>query len=378
MNISFSKTYIYLAFSTIFVPYYFSMAAMATCASVLIFQAVIKFRAWVPVVFLSLLSIFIFHFFGGYLITESYNLYLIKPFFFIFLILSLRSVLFIEGMDGARALILKLSKFTTIVFFLITFFQLLFPQYPIWNYMAEHHYHLLAMQNSIRPFGLLGNPTHSGYLALILCAIFLMLKERFVWFYLACSLLIFMQNKVSIITFSLLLLPVFIKDLRKNPLNLSALFLAILLGGVALYFILFKTFDRWAESSFQVHTINHRVNVYKSILLEADWSNLILWGDVEVFNRLSMTAFDSLPALLITQSGVLVSSLVVLSLLYKISDRRSFILFLVLVLPSLTMVAFFNFQYILFYALVYVFITSYLHCMRRSLSVERKLNAAGV
>lgn len=275
---------------------------------------------------------------------EGYlNFHNIKFFFFFYFIIC--SYCFAKDLrENDLIFLLKIFCFFSIFNFSILMFQFFLPEFPFWVLMSESDMHYSALLSG-RPFGLSGNPTHSGYLTLLATIFLIGLRAKNIFIFISILSLIIIINKMVLIIF-LTLGVLFYLSLIKSYIKKFFLFVFSLIFSFSIIlFFIFPYLDRWSESDFDVHTINHRKGIYEMIADETKNGNFLFFGNADFYNKLTkqVEAFDSLPALIFIGYGFFGLFLVYLFPLFLIKKNQyNFLIYLIFFIPSATMMAFYN------------------------------------
>lgn len=287
--------------------------------------------------FLTGIGFFVIDLYFGYIDFNNFKIFI----FLLFLIVTFYYSKVVVNYDY----LLKLMGFFVVLNFVIILTQMLIPNLPLWNIIKESDGHYGALLEG-RMFGLSGNPTHSGYLSMLMAIFLIGLNARPIYILVSLVCVILLLNKMSLIillTFGLL----YYLELTKSLIKKLSFFI---IGGVASFLILFLVvipfFQRWAEVNYETHTITYRLDIYNVIYNSIKNNNLLLLGDSKIYHTMSTDAFDSLPALIIVKFGFLALLFIYIFPLFLIKKNyKNLLLYLIFFLPSLTMVAFYNTLY---------------------------------
>ena len=231
---------------------------------------------------------------------------------------------------------------------------MLFPLLSIWTFIADNEGQYESIIDG-RMFGLTGNPTHSGYLTLLITISLIGLRINYLYILLSIISLVLILNKMSILVF-IVFGGVLIFSQAKSTIKKIALsFISLTFRVYTLIFVIYPFIERWSEVGYDTHTITYRTYIYTQIYQAFNiQNNYILFGLPELYKKISLDAFDSLPALFITKYGIVITILIYL-LIFTLSTRnlKSLLFYFILIIPSLTMVSFYNTTYIMSIFLLY-------------------------
>ncbi|HEE5839793.1 hypothetical protein ABTH99_09380 [Acinetobacter baumannii] len=240
----------------------------------------------------------------------------------------------------------KIFILYTVVNFIIILLQFLTPHLFVWSYIVESEGQYLPFLDG-RMFGMSGNPTHSGYLTMLVTFLLISLRVNILYIVLSFISVVLLLNKMSILVLLSLGVLFYLFVVEKIMIKTSIL----IGGGVASFFIIVGVImpyvQRWAEVGYDTHTITYRLDIYNYILSEFKKNNYLVFGDVDIYRMISVDAFDSLPALVIVKFGIFIF-FIIYFLIFILTPKgvMNFILYLSLVIPSFTMVGFYNTLYI--------------------------------
>lgn len=239
--------------------------------------------------------------------------------------------------------VLAIVKIFIMVSLFFCVLQLILPNFLLWKYLSElsHVNHI-----SIRPFGVTGNPTHASYIVIMFFCLFILIKDN-VFAFFAFILLLFFQNKMTLISASLIILLFIFFSIRKLgvKLVLAVFFVIILLLFIQLSHLT-SSFISDPTKLEKSHTYLHRYNLALDIINKSQNFEFVALGYpdknywIEVYG-----AFDSLVALLTFRYGIIfcIISYLLMSLYLKQRKKlHTVYLLLAVLLPTLTMVGFYH------------------------------------
>lgn len=235
--------------------------------------------------------------------------------------------------------------FYTLLNFFVLILQFLTPSFFIWSLFYENEGQYASFLDG-RMFGFSGNPTHSGYLTMLTSFFLISLREKIIYIAISLVSVILLLNKMSILVLLVFGFLLYCIVSERYLVKFSVLTFGFIVSLLVIYYVIFPYFQRWAEVGYDTHTITYRVEVYEYIFNNFKNSNYFFWGDPAYYSIRSTDAFDSLPALIVIKFGVLLFIfLYILIFILTPKNSRSIILFLSLVIPSFTMMAFYNTLY---------------------------------
>lgn len=256
--------------------------------------------------------------------------------------------------------LVKLEAFLKQVLLLILFvclLQAISPEFPNWALLAENSGQRHIFSLGYASYSLLGNPTHTAYITLFFTVVLLSInsKKLGLWSLVGLVILILAKNKVCLLTYLLVVSVIFFQRLTGIYKLCSVVFFCTL--AYMSWMLVFSEYSHWLNTDIsQIHTISYRLEVFYFV---KDW----LFSGFNFFlgsnNGLSEInqPFDSGLLLLVFKYGVPLAFFIYLFVYFLCG--RSFILFTTLALPSLTMVAFYNAQFMLCIVLVSILRRNY-------------------
>lgn len=312
----------------------FLVLSLVSCFFAILNIKTVSMYIYIILFFLMGIGFFFIDLYFGYIDFNSFKIFI----FLMFLIVTFYYSKIISNYNY----LLKLMCFFVVLNFLVILIQMLIPNFPFWNIMKESDSHYGALLEG-RMFGLSGNPTHSGYLSMLMTIFLIGLNARPIYILISLACVILLLNKMSLIvllSFGLL----YYLELTKSLIKKLSFFI---IGGIASFLIVLLVivpfFQRWAEVNYETHTITYRLDIYNVISNTIKNNNLLLLGDSKIYHTMSTDAFDSLPALIIVKFGFLALLLIYIFPLFLIKKNyKNVLLYLIFFLPSLTMVAFYN------------------------------------
>lgn len=239
----------------------------------------------------------------------------------------------------------KYLKLMIVLIFSVCFLQMIAPNFPLWTSLAENKSQADLFKLGYASYSLLGNPTHTAYFSLFLFSALFTLNNKlpYTWLFITFVTLLLAKNKICLLVFITLFSFSYGSKLKGYAkLNLFIL-LAVLL--TSLWFFVFKEYSHWLTMDVsRIHTISYRLEIFNLVVERMDNLYNILIGSSSGLNDFDKP-FDSGVSLLLYKYGVIIT-LVIYCYLYFLCGRNVLV-FLALALPSVTMVAFFNAQFMI-------------------------------
>ncbi|HEN9520586.1 hypothetical protein RFH39_13225 [Acinetobacter baumannii] len=237
----------------------------------------------------------------------------------------------------------KFFIFYTIANCIVLILQMIMPSLFIWRYIAENEGQYSLLMDQGRMFGFSGNPTHSGYLTMLISLFLISCREKFIYIALSLISVFLLLNKMTILVVLLFGFLLYCIISKGYSIKILILFLGVLVSLLVVSFVIMPYIERWSEVGYETHTITYRMEIYEYIINEFKNYNYLYWGDPNFYSIRSTDAFDSLPALIIIKYGVIILLCIyIVIFLLTPKNFKSLILYLSLVIPAFTMVAFYN------------------------------------
>lgn len=248
----------------------------------------------------------------------------------------------------------KIFIFYTLLNFFVIILQMIAPSFFVWRFFAENDGQYASLLDQGRMFGLSGNPTHSGYLTMLVSLFLISLREKVIYIVLSFLSVVLILNKMTILIMLVFgfLLYCFIS--KRYSVKVFVFLFGLVVSFFVIFYVIMPYIYRWAEVGYDTHTITYRMEIYEYIINEFRNSNYLFFGKPDFYSVRSMDAFDSLPALIIIKYGVLVLIFMYL-LIFSLTPKniKSFIMYFSLVIPGVTMVAYYNTFYTLSIFILY-------------------------
>ncbi|WP_206227555.1 hypothetical protein, partial [Providencia rettgeri] len=256
----------------------------------------------------------------------------------------------VSKLNNTQEYLSKILVFALYFLFFTAIIQRLFPN-PIWFSLAENPNHLHMLKVGYSSYSTIGNSTHAAYITLLIGTYLLYIaKKGILYFFLTIISLVLFANKMSILIFtSLYFLNYLVVSKPSKKIMATLLFSVIFF---ALWFFVFeKYYISWSSTDVSnIHTINHRTNLFKNLLTES--SNISFWfrGNPKYIENFALP-FDSALMLLSFRYGIIFTTLLYLFFFIRIGLVNIY-MFLTIVTPSLTQVSFYNSQFLIFIAII--------------------------
>ncbi|MDO4693266.1 MAG: hypothetical protein Q4A62_01390 [Eikenella sp.] len=238
----------------------------------------------------------------------------------------------------------KILVLYTIINTIILTLQIFFPNFSIWATLAESNEHYLALLNG-RPFGISGNPTHSGYITMLITLSLILLRVKLIYIIASFVSVIFILNKMSILLTCFSAISLYALSFKNLTNRVIVIIFGIFISSIIFLEFLLPYLEKWKDVGYNVHTITYRQYIY-SLLLDSMKQNYMIFGESSLYIKIASDAFDSLLALLITKFGVILTFFIYIIIFSTLGKKTNIILYASLTIPSLTMVAFYNTSYI--------------------------------
>ncbi|MDE4734551.1 hypothetical protein [Providencia sp. T47] len=244
----------------------------------------------------------------------------------------------------------KILIFALYFLFFTAIIQRLFPN-PIWFGLAENPNHLHMLKVGYSSYSTVGNSTHAAYITLLIGTYLLYIaKKGMFYFFLTIISLVLFANKMSMLIFTSLYFLNYLV-ISKPSKKLIAIVLFSIISFALWFFVFEKYYLSWTSTDVSnIHTINHRTNLFQSLLTEA--SNISFWlkGNPKYIENFALP-FDSGLMLLSFRYGIIFTVLLYLFFFLRIGLVNIY-MFLTIITPSLTQVSFYNSQFLIFIAII--------------------------
>ncbi|EGR2119206.1 hypothetical protein [Vibrio cholerae] len=246
----------------------------------------------------------------------------------------------------SRYSLLVISKIVVVLSFLIIVLQMVFPHFHFWGIISENQYQYANFSAGYAPLSSTGHPTHAAYINMISSVVLFMGGGAIFYPLLGFISLLLLKNKVCLFVY-FLAISVFL--LNKRGFRIVLLLPIVIFAGTVAYYVLFSHYiNEWSESSFNAHTINHRLELLNGTLERLKEFRFILLGEPHMVVYAGDYPFDSLFLLLVTRYGIPLT-LFLYIFIFRLSMRVGGLpLFIAITMPSLTAITFYHFSFIIY------------------------------
>ncbi|MGR5325851.1 hypothetical protein ACP3VW_18820 [Vibrio sp. DNB22_17_1] len=236
--------------------------------------------------------------------------------------------------------------------FVVCVLQAISPGIPNWSVLAENVGQQAIFSLGYASYSLLGNPTHTSYITLVIITVLFSINPKRVvlWGGVGLVILILAKNKICLLTYFMILSILSFKKMTGMYKVFSIMM--FFLVSYLLWMLVFSKYAHWIDTDIsKIHTISYRLEVFTFVRNWIFDNYHFMLGSSNGLGGIS-TPFDSGVLLLIFKYGVPLTVLIYSFLYYLCKGEH--LLFFALAFPSITMVAFYNAQFMICIVLMLV------------------------